>query len=139
MKRISIIAAFLVGVNAIISQVILIRELLVNFSGNELSVGIILASWLIGGALGSLMRIGGPKAEEAIANLLRSGSPATQEGILSALRNAPSEANASFLEKLLQDEDYEELWPEIRVSIDSIRKRLKRIEEAEKHGKESQD
>ena len=94
---------------------------------------------IAGCALGSLIRIGGPKAQEATANLLRSGSPATQAGILNALRNAPSEANASFFEKLLQDEDYEELWPEIRVSIGSIRKRLKRIEDSEKQGEEPHD
>lgn len=55
MKRVSVIAAVLVGINAILSQVILIRELLVNFSGNELSMGIILALWLIGGAIGSFI------------------------------------------------------------------------------------
>lgn len=54
MKRLSLVAAFLLGINAILSQVILIRELLINFSGNELSMGIILAIWLIGGAIGSL-------------------------------------------------------------------------------------
>jgi len=55
MKKISLIAAFLVGINAILSQVIIIRELLVNFSGNELSMGIIIATWLVGAAIGSLI------------------------------------------------------------------------------------
>lgn len=55
MRKIPIIAAFLLGINAILIQVILIRELLVGFSGNELSMGIIFSAWLIGGAIGSLI------------------------------------------------------------------------------------
>lgn len=55
MKKLPYIAAFLVGINAILSQVMIIRELLVNFSGNELSMGIIIATWLIGAAIGSLL------------------------------------------------------------------------------------
>ncbi|MFH1868800.1 MAG: hypothetical protein ABH843_07505, partial [Candidatus Omnitrophota bacterium] len=55
MKKISALAPILLGVNAILAQVILIRELLVSFSGNELSMGIMLAAWLIGGAIGSLI------------------------------------------------------------------------------------
>ena len=54
MKKLAFIAAFLVGINAMLSHVMLIRELLVNFSGNELSIGIIIATWLIGAAIGSL-------------------------------------------------------------------------------------
>lgn len=55
MKKTPLIAALLVGINAILSQVIIIRELLVNFSGNELSMGIIIATWLVGAAIGSLI------------------------------------------------------------------------------------
>jgi len=55
MKKTSLIAALLVGINAILSQVMIIRELLVNFSGNELSMGIIIATWLVGAAIGSLI------------------------------------------------------------------------------------
>jgi len=55
MKRLPYIAAFMVGINAILSQTIIIRELLVNFSGNELSMGIIIATWLVGAAMGSLI------------------------------------------------------------------------------------
>ena len=43
----------LVGVVSISSQIILIRELFATFYGNELSIGFILALWLLGGALGS--------------------------------------------------------------------------------------
>jgi spermidine synthase len=48
------------GFTGTLAQVILIRELLVTFYGNELSIGIILANWLILEAVGSffLGRIG---------------------------------------------------------------------------------
>lgn len=36
-----------------VSQIIFMREFLIVFYGNELSIGYILASWLIGGAIGS--------------------------------------------------------------------------------------
>ena len=48
-------ALLLLGVTAIITQVILIRELIVTFSGNELSIGLILANWLILEAVGSFL------------------------------------------------------------------------------------
>ncbi len=41
------------GLSGIIAQVVLMRELLVSFHGNELTLGIILANWLILGAIGS--------------------------------------------------------------------------------------
>lgn len=41
------------GLSGIVSQIILLRELLVSFSGNELIIGIILANWMILEALGS--------------------------------------------------------------------------------------
>jgi len=46
-------ALLLMGFTAIIGQVILIRELLVSFYGNELSIGIFFANWLLLEALGS--------------------------------------------------------------------------------------
>jgi spermidine synthase len=47
-------AAILVkGFSALVAQILLLRELLIVFSGNELSIGIILANWLILGAFGS--------------------------------------------------------------------------------------
>ncbi|MDD5505899.1 MAG: spermine synthase [Candidatus Omnitrophica bacterium] len=45
-------AIFIIGLSGIIAQVIVLRELLVNFYGNELSIGIILANWVILEALG---------------------------------------------------------------------------------------
>jgi spermidine synthase len=43
------------GLSGIIAQVILMRELLVSFHGNELTLGIILANWLILVAIGSFI------------------------------------------------------------------------------------
>ena len=45
MKRL-IAALILMGITFMISQIVLIRELLILFYGNELSIGIILANWL---------------------------------------------------------------------------------------------
>jgi spermidine synthase len=54
MKRFSLIYAFLLmGFTAIVAHVILIRELLTSFSGNELTIGIFFANWLLLEALGS--------------------------------------------------------------------------------------
>ncbi len=46
---------FIKGLSGIIAQVILMRELLVSFHGNELTLGIILANWLILVAIGSFI------------------------------------------------------------------------------------
>ena len=46
-------ALFLIGFVAIVAQILLIRELLVIFYGNELSTAIVLASWLVWTSLGS--------------------------------------------------------------------------------------
>jgi len=55
MKKFSLIyALFLMGFTAIVAQVILIRELLTSFSGNELIIGIFFANWLLLEALGSI-------------------------------------------------------------------------------------
>ncbi|HSW57735.1 MAG TPA: hypothetical protein VLH15_05000, partial [Dehalococcoidales bacterium] len=49
-----ILVVFLaVGFGETVGQVLLIRELLINFQGNELSLGVILACWLLVTALGS--------------------------------------------------------------------------------------
>lgn len=53
MKRSLVLALLLMGFTGILAQIILIRELLVTFYGNELSIGIILANWLILEAVGS--------------------------------------------------------------------------------------
>ena len=47
-------SAFILGLTSMIGQIIIIRELVVAFYGNELSLGIILASWLFWAAFGSL-------------------------------------------------------------------------------------
>lgn len=43
------------GLSAMIIQIILIRELLVVFTGNELSIGIFLSQWLLAQAAGSMI------------------------------------------------------------------------------------
>jgi spermidine synthase len=43
----------LIGLTAVIAQIVLMRELIVVFSGNEISLGLMLASWLFWTALGS--------------------------------------------------------------------------------------
>jgi len=60
LKKSLTFALLLMGFTGTIAQVILIRELLVTFYGNELSIGIILANWLILEAVGSffLGRVG---------------------------------------------------------------------------------
>ncbi|MDX1777946.1 MAG: hypothetical protein R3339_03635, partial [Thermodesulfobacteriota bacterium] len=52
-KLLPLLAFFLIGSYAIVVQVIFIREFMVVFFGNELCLGIILACWLIGIALGA--------------------------------------------------------------------------------------
>ncbi len=47
-----ILAILIVGFSGLIAQILLLRELLVSYLGNELTLGIILADWLIGEALG---------------------------------------------------------------------------------------
>jgi len=47
------ISLLIMGLSGIIAQIILLRELLVSFQGNELTLGIILANWLILEAFGS--------------------------------------------------------------------------------------
>lgn len=49
------IAIFITGLSGFVGQMILLRELLIVFSGNELSIGIILANWLILEAFGSFL------------------------------------------------------------------------------------
>jgi spermidine synthase len=57
------ISLLMKGLSGIIAQVILMRELLVSFHGNELTLGIILANWLILVAIGSF--IAGKTQEKA--------------------------------------------------------------------------
>ena len=43
----------LIGFTAVIAQIVLMRELMVVFTGNEMSLGVMLASWLLWTAIGS--------------------------------------------------------------------------------------
>jgi len=54
LKRRIILALVLVGFTSMAAQIVLMRELLVVFYGNELSIGIVLAGWLFWVAFGSL-------------------------------------------------------------------------------------
>ncbi|MFH1782617.1 MAG: hypothetical protein ABH848_03270 [Candidatus Omnitrophota bacterium] len=47
------ISAFILGLSTLMAQIVIIRELLVSFYGNELTLGVILASWLFWVAFGS--------------------------------------------------------------------------------------
>ena len=53
MKERFSVAILVKGFSGLVAQILLLRELLIVFSGNELSIGIILANWLILGAFGS--------------------------------------------------------------------------------------
>ncbi len=44
-----IFTILVVGLSGIVAQVMLLRELLVSFYGKELTLGIILANWLVSG------------------------------------------------------------------------------------------
>ncbi len=55
MKKVILFSAFVAGLTAMAAQIILIREFLIVFSGDELSIGLVLSSWLAGGAVGSLL------------------------------------------------------------------------------------
>ena len=45
----------LIGLTAAIAQIVLMRELMVVFYGNEMSLGLMLASWLFWTSAGSAM------------------------------------------------------------------------------------
>jgi len=48
-------AFILIGIASTLGQVMFLRELVVLFCGNELTIGIVLASWLLWTGLGGLM------------------------------------------------------------------------------------
>lgn len=50
-----ILTVLIIGLSGITAQVLLLRELLVAFYGNELTLGVILANWLITEAMGVLI------------------------------------------------------------------------------------
>ena len=51
-KEMLIITILIIGLSGIVAQILILRELLVSFSGNELTVGIILANWILAEAIG---------------------------------------------------------------------------------------
>jgi spermidine synthase len=53
LRRYLIFAILTMGFSGIVSQILLLRELLIIFSGNEIYIGVILANWLILEAIGS--------------------------------------------------------------------------------------
>ncbi|MDX1776549.1 MAG: spermine synthase, partial [Desulfobulbales bacterium] len=53
MKKRFFTAILILGFSGLVAQILLLRELLIVFSGNELCIGIILANWLILEAFGS--------------------------------------------------------------------------------------
>ena len=53
MKKGVLFSIILLGFTAVITQITLIREFLIVFYGNEISLGLIFASWFIAGAFGS--------------------------------------------------------------------------------------
>ena len=52
MKKYLGLAILTTGFSGLVAQLLLLRELLIVFAGNELSIGIILANWLVLGAFG---------------------------------------------------------------------------------------
>ncbi len=53
MKKSILFAIFLIGFTAMSAQIVLLRQLIVVFYGNEISVGLLLGAWLFWGATGS--------------------------------------------------------------------------------------
>ena len=53
MKKPVLFAVFLAGFTAMSAQIVLLRQLIVIFYGNEISLGILLGAWLFWGAIGS--------------------------------------------------------------------------------------
>ena len=66
-------ALTLIGFSAVIGQIVLLRELIVVFNGNEMSLGIMLAAWLFwtaaGTGLASSAELGKKNARRAVALL----------------------------------------------------------------------
>jgi len=70
------VAIFLfAGFSAVVVQSLFIREMLVIFQGNELSLGIIFSDWLIGAALGNFS-LQGSNSRKAEGFTLSISSPA---------------------------------------------------------------
>jgi spermidine synthase len=66
-------ALTLIGFSAVIGQIVLMRELIVVFNGNEISLGMLLAAWLFwtaaGSSLSSVLALGERNPRHTIATL----------------------------------------------------------------------
>jgi spermidine synthase len=71
---------FVMGAVELLSQTLLLRELLVAFRGNELTIGIILANWMLAAALGA--GLGGPLIAKAKAGTIAFTTAHLLNGIL---------------------------------------------------------
>jgi len=60
----------LIGFSAVIGQIVLMRELMVVFSGNEISLGILLATWLFWTAAGSIACSSFPPRESSARRMV---------------------------------------------------------------------
>lgn len=86
------IAIFVLGLSTIITQVILLREFLTVFEGNELVMGIILANWMLLTGIGSYLgkwsrKFGGNFTLLIIYLILMAILPMTTVWLLNTLRN----------------------------------------------------
>jgi spermidine synthase len=67
------VALSLIGFSAVVGQIVLLRELIVVFNGNEISLGITLTTWLFWTAIGSFLSsrvgLGTKNARSAVALL----------------------------------------------------------------------
>ena len=63
MQKKLVVAVVLMGFSGIIAEIVLLRELMVAFHGNELSIGVVLANWLILESAGAYLL--GKKISEA--------------------------------------------------------------------------
>ena len=52
MRKRVCLAIIVMGFSGLVAEILLLRELLIVFSGNELCIGIVLANWLVLEALG---------------------------------------------------------------------------------------
>ncbi len=63
-------ALLVTGLSGIVVQTVLIRESLVIYGGNELSIGVIIGSWVIWEALGAYIGGRWPRGERAVGHVL---------------------------------------------------------------------
>jgi spermidine synthase len=63
------VSLFYIGFGSILSQILLVREFLVSFYGNELSIGIIFACWLVWIGIGSAFGNKVIKRSQSISSL----------------------------------------------------------------------